>query len=51
MGLHCPVCEHDHEDDGTCVCGCVAEVELEQFCISCGHSEHIGRECKCGCTG
>jgi hypothetical protein len=51
MGLPCAVCEHEHEDDGSCFCGCTAEEDAERFCPSCGCLEHEGRECKCGCPG
>jgi hypothetical protein len=47
----CSVCEHDHEDDGTCKCGCEAEQQMGVYCWSCGHAEHIERACKCGCEG
>lgn len=47
----CQVCNHDHEEDGTCECGCKAEQQMETICWSCGHVVHNERECKCGCTG
>lgn len=49
--LLCSVCDHMHEEDGTCVCGCEAEQQMEQLCWSCGHADHVERECKCGCPG
>ena len=49
--LHCNVCEHDHQPDGACECGCQAKMEEEQFCPACAHAEHAGRECNCGCPG
>jgi len=48
----CPVCEHQHEEDGTCTsCNCEVEQQMDQFCWSCGHATHIERPCKCGCDG
>lgn len=51
MALECGVCEHQHDEDGSCDCGCQAEQEVDQFCWNCGDADHDGRDCKCGCTG
>jgi hypothetical protein len=49
--LACSVCEHLHEEDGSCACGCEAEAQKAQLCWSCGHADHFERACKCGCEG
>jgi len=51
MAIVCTVCEHGHEEDGTCVCGCEVEQQLDQLCWSCGHNAHIDKPCNCGCDG
>lgn len=51
MALTCSTCEHIHEEDGSCVCGCETQKNMQQLCWSCGHAEHFERACKCGCEG